>query len=62
MNEVTSVAAAQQGALLTKIAVAIAKNQLDAASDQGQAMLEMLEAAATAGRAADRGQQIDLTG
>lgn len=62
MSEVTSVAAAQQGALLTKIAVAIAKKQLDAASAQGQAMLEMLQAAATAGRATDRGQRVDLTG
>ena len=61
MCDVSSVSAAQQGALLTKISVAVAKKQLDAADAQGQALLAMLESAANLGRAVERGQQVDLS-
>jgi hypothetical protein len=60
-SEISSVSAAQQGALLTKIAALIAKKQLDAASAQGEALVALLQAAASAGRAPDRGEHVDLS-
>lgn len=60
-SAISSVSAAQQGALLTKIAALLAKKQLDAASAQGEALVALLEAAATVGRAPDRGQHVDLS-
>lgn len=60
-SEISSVSAAQQGALQTQIATLIAKKQLDAASAQGKALVALLQSAATVGRAPDRGQHVDLS-
>lgn len=54
-----SVLSAQNSAVQTQIDVAVAKKQLSAVKQQGEAVVELLQAAATIGKAVGRGTNFD---
>ena len=54
-----SVSSAQSSALQTQIDYAVAKKQLTVAKQQGQAAIELLQAAANVGKAAGKGISFD---
>ena len=56
---ISSVLAAKESALKTQIGFAIASKQLKAQEQQGEAMTELLEAAAQLGKAIGRGTSFD---
>jgi hypothetical protein len=56
---IQSVLAAQQGALQAQIQMAIASKQLGAAKQQGQALVELISAAANVGKAIGSGASFD---
>jgi hypothetical protein len=56
---VQSVLSAQNSAVRTQIDVAVAKKQLTAAKQQGAAIVELLQAAATVGKAPGQGTHFD---
>ena len=59
---ITSVIAAKQAALHSKIGFAVARKQLDAVEQQGQAAAKLLESAAQASKAAGLGAKFDARG
>lgn len=54
-----SVLAAQQGAVQAQIQMAIASRQLSAAQQQGQALVELISAAANLGKTVGSGTRFD---
>lgn len=56
---IQAVVAAQQSAVQAQIQTAIASKQLSAARQQGQALVELITAAANVGKAVDRGANFD---
>lgn len=54
-----SVLSAQNSAVQTQIDVAVAKKQLSAVKQQGEAVVELLQAAAAIGKAVGRGTNFD---
>jgi hypothetical protein len=54
-----SVLSAQQGAMQSQIEMAIASKQLSAMKQQGQAVVQLLQAAANVGKAVGRGANFD---
>ena len=56
---IQSVLAAQQSAVHAQIQMALASKQLSAARQQGQALVELISAAANVGRAIGSGAQFD---
>ncbi len=58
----SSVLAAQQSALNSKIGYAVAKKSLDAQKAAGDAVNQLLESAANLSKAAGKGQGLDLLG
>jgi hypothetical protein len=56
------VQAAQQGAVATEIAFAVAAKQQDALQAQGEAVVQLLEAAANLSKAIGRGHRLDAQG
>ena len=54
-----SVQAAQQSAVQSQIQMVIASKQLSAMKQQGQAMVQLLHAAANVGKAVGRGANFD---
>lgn len=61
ISSLPAVQAAQSEALMGEIAIALASKRLDAARLQGAAVAELLASAAQAGKAPDRGDQLDLS-
>jgi hypothetical protein len=61
MNDpaIQSVLSAQNSAVQNQIDVAVAKKQLSAVKQQGEAMVELLQAAAAIGKAVGRGANFD---
>jgi len=59
---ISSLLAAKDSALRTEISFAIAGKQLDAQQQQGEAVTELLEAAAQLGKAIGRGGGFDTVG
>ncbi len=57
-----SVSAAQQSAISQQVNVAVAKKQLDSTRQQGDAVIQLLAAAAQIGKAAGKGTGLDVTG
>ena len=58
-SSVAGVLAAQQAALQSNIATAIAAKALDAVEQQGQAAVELLEGAVQFSKEAGKGDQVD---
>lgn len=56
---IQSVLAAQQGALQAQIQMALASKQLSAAKQQGQAIVQLISAAANVGKAIGSGASFD---
>jgi hypothetical protein len=56
---IQSVLAAQQAALQAQIQMALASKQLSAAKQQGQALVELISAAANVGKAIGSGDTFD---
>jgi hypothetical protein len=56
---IQSVMAAQQSALQAQIQMALASKQLSAAKQQGQALVELISAAANVGKAIGSGASFD---
>jgi len=56
---ITNLVAAQRGALSSKISYAVAAKQLDAAEQQGEAVLSLLDGAAQLGKAVGKGDHVD---
>lgn len=54
-----SALSAQQGAMQSQIEMAIASKQLSAMKQQGQAVVQLLQAAANVGKAVGRGANFD---
>ena len=61
MSAYDSVSLAQQSALAQQISVAVAKKQLDGVRQQGDAVNQLLAAAAQIGKAIGKGASIDAT-
>jgi hypothetical protein len=62
ISATAGVQAAQQATVDTQIAVAIAVKQLDAVKSQGDAAVQLIEAAANLSKALGRGHQLDAQG
>lgn len=56
---IAGVLAARESAVRTQISYAVAAKQLDAARQQGDAVVQLLQAAASMGKSPDRGRQFD---
>jgi len=54
-----SVLSAQQSAMQTQVQIAVASKQLSAAKQQGAAIVELIQAAASSGKAIGRGTNFD---
>ena len=61
-TSVSSVAAAEDAALRSSIAIAIMAKQLDAARAQGDAAVQLLQSAANLSKAAGKGERFDAQG
>jgi hypothetical protein len=59
---IASVIAAKQAAVHNQVGFAVAGKQLDAAAQQGQAAVALLDAAAQLSKAAGLGQRFDTQG
>lgn len=58
-SSVAAVLAAQQGALQSNLATAVAAKALDAVEQQGQAAVELLEGAVQFSKEAGKGAKVD---
>lgn len=56
---VASVVLAQQAAVSNQISIAVASKQLDAISQQGEAVVQLIDAAANLSREAGKGEGFD---